>query len=75
MAVDAVKLGNKVDAIILMSGDGDFVPLIEYLHETHGLQVEVVAFGRSSSQKLKEAADDFIDLGSNQKKFLIPIKQ
>lgn len=74
IAMDAVKLGNKVDAVILMSGDGDFVPLIEFLHEMHGLQVEVVAFGRSSSQKLKEAADDFIDLGLNQKKFLIPIK-
>lgn len=74
IAMDAVKLGNKVDAVILMSGDGDFVPLIQYLHEMHGLQVEVVAFGRSSSQKLKDEADDFTDLGSNQKKFLIPIK-
>lgn len=74
IAMDAVKLGNRVDAIILMSGDGDFIPLIEYLHEVHGLQVEVVAFGRSSSQKLKEVADDFVDLGADFKKFLMAIR-
>ena len=74
MAMDAVKLGNRVDALVLMSGDGDFIPLIEYLHEVHGLQVEVVAFGRSASQKLKEVADDFLDLGSDFKKYLMAIR-
>lgn len=75
IAMDAVKLGNRVDAIVLISGDGDFIPLIEYLHEVYGTQVEVAAFDRSTSQKLKETADDFIDLGSNPKKFLIKIKK
>lgn len=74
IAMDAVKLGHKVDALVLMSGDGDFVPLIEHLHEVYGIQVEVAAFGRSSSQRLKEAADDFLDLGSDPKKFLMRIK-
>ena len=74
IAMDAVKLGNRVDALVVMSGDGDFIPLIEFLHEVHGLQVEVVAFGRSASQKLKETADDFIDLGSDFKKFLMTIR-
>lgn len=74
MAMDAVKLGSRVDALILMSGDGDFIPLIDYLHEVRGLQVEVVAFSRSSSQKLKEVVDDFIDLGADPKKYLMRIK-
>lgn len=74
MAMDAIKLGNKVDAIILMSGDGDFVPLINNLREVEGLQIEVVAFARSASQKLKEATDDFIDLGSDPKKYLMGIR-
>ncbi len=74
IAMDAVKLGHRVDALVVMSGDGDFIPLIEFLHEVHGLQVEVVAFGRSASQKLKETADDFIDLGSDFKKFLMTIR-
>ena len=67
MAMDAVKLGNRIDAIVLMSGDGDFIPLIDYLHEVNGIQVEVAAFGRSSSQRLKEVADDFTDFGSDSK--------
>lgn len=74
IAVDAIKLSNRIDALILMSGDGDFIPLIENLHEAHGTQVEVVAFGRSSSQKLKEVADDFIDLGLDPKKYLMRIR-
>lgn len=74
IAMDAVKLGNRVDAVILMSGDGDFIPLIEYLHQVHGLQVEVMAFGRSSSQKLKETADDFTDIGQDFKKYLMTIR-
>lgn len=74
MAMDAIKLGNKVDALILMSGDGDFVPLINNLREVEGLQIEVVAFARSASQKLREAADDFIDLGQDPKKYLMRIR-
>lgn len=73
IAMDAVKLSNRIDALVLMSGDGDFIPLINYLHEVHGVQVEVVSFGRSSSQKLKEAADDFTDIGADRK-FLMRIR-
>ena len=75
MAMDAVKLGKRIDALVLMSGDGDFIPLIDYLHEVYGIQVEVAAFGRSSSQKLKEVADDFTDLGSKEGNFLMRITE
>lgn len=71
LAVDAIKLAPKVDAIIIASGDGDFVPLVEYLKIHNGNQVEVIAFGRSTSAKLKEAADDFIDLCENPRKYLL----
>lgn len=74
IAMDAIKLAPKVDAVILMSGDGDFIPLINNLHEVGGVQVEVAAFGRSSSQKLKEVIDDFTDLGSDPKKYLMRIR-
>ncbi len=36
IAMDAVKMGPKLDTVILMSGDGDFIPLVEYLQNTHG---------------------------------------
>lgn len=71
MAMDAVKLAPKLDTIILVTGDGDFVSLVEYLQNTHGTQVEAVSFGKSSSSKLIEACDDFLDLDENPKKYLI----
>src|SRR6185369_7842494 len=41
IAIDAVKLAPKLDTIILVTGDGDFVPLIEFLDINKGCQVEV----------------------------------
>jgi uncharacterized LabA/DUF88 family protein len=70
LAIDAIKLAHKVDAIVIASGDGDFVPLVEYI-KSQGCQVEIVSFGRSSSQKLRESVDDFIDMDTNPKDFLI----
>lgn len=72
LAVDAIELGSKLDAIVLVTGDGDFVPLVQYLKIKDGCQVEIISFGRSASGQLKEVADDFIDLGQNTKKYLIP---
>ncbi len=70
MAVDAMRLSDLLDAIVLVTGDGDFVPLIEYLKFNRGIQVEVMAFQKSASSRLKEAADNFQDLG-DQRKFLL----
>jgi len=69
IAVDAIKISPSLDVVLLLSGDGDFVPLVEYL-KNHGKQVEVVAFSKSTSLKLKEAADDFFDLGKSKKYLL-----
>ncbi|OGY64016.1 MAG: hypothetical protein A3B92_04175 [Candidatus Harrisonbacteria bacterium RIFCSPHIGHO2_02_FULL_42_16] len=62
MAVDAIRMSDLLDVIILVTGDGDFVPLVEYLKWGRGRTVEVAAFGRSASGKIREAADEFIDL-------------
>ena len=71
IAVDAIKMAPKVDAIVLIAGDGDFIPLVEYLQSTFGTQVEVVSFGKSASMKLKDKADDFLDLSNNYRKYLM----
>lgn len=71
LAVDAITASPKLDTIILVTGDGDFVPLVEYLQTHGGCQVEVVSFGRSTSGKLKEAADDFLDLDEEPRRYLI----
>ncbi|PIR83019.1 hypothetical protein COU19_02530 [Candidatus Kaiserbacteria bacterium CG10_big_fil_rev_8_21_14_0_10_56_12] len=70
IAVDAIKLAPKLDTVVLVTGDGDFVPLIQYL-DLHGIQVEVISFGKSSSGKLKEATQAFTDMGEDPKRYTI----
>ena len=74
LAVDAIRFSTSLDAIVLVSGDGDYIPLVEYLR-SQGKQVEVIAFGGTTSGKLIEAADDFIDLSQDKAKFLISDKR
>jgi uncharacterized LabA/DUF88 family protein len=71
LAVDAIKLADKLDVITIVSGDGDYVPLVEYLKINKGCKVEVIAFGESTSAKLIEIADEFTDLSADKKRFLI----
>jgi len=59
ITVDAVKLAEHLDVVVLITGDGDYIPLVEYLQNTKGCRVEVIAFSESASAKLIEAADDF----------------
>ncbi len=70
IVIDAIRIAPSTDALVLVSGDGDFLSLVEYL-KNQGKRVEVMAFGKSASGKLKEEADEFIDLCENPKKFLI----
>ncbi|MDZ4295901.1 MAG: NYN domain-containing protein [Patescibacteria group bacterium] len=72
LAIDAVRLAPSLDVVVIASGDGDFAPLVEYL-KNQGKQVEIVAFGKSSSARLKEVAEDFIDLGEDPEHFLMKI--
>lgn len=71
IAVDAIKLSKSLDVIVLVSGDGDYVPLVEYIQSTTGCRVEGMAFAESTSGKLIESLDEFINLSDNKKKFLI----
>lgn len=71
IAVDIIKMAPQFDAIVLVAGDGDFLPLVKYIQNTSGVQVEVVSFGKSASQRLIDEADDFIDLSGNPKKYLM----
>ena len=67
ISVDAIKLAEKLDVIILVTGDGDYLPLISYLQNNKGCLVEVMAFRQTASSKLVEEADDFINLSDNRK--------
>ncbi len=70
ITVDAIRIAPSVDTIVLASGDGDFLQLVEYL-KNQGKRVEIIAFGKSASSKLKEEADEFIDLGKSPTRYLL----
>jgi uncharacterized LabA/DUF88 family protein len=71
IAMDLIELAPKLDTVILVSGDGDFVPLVRHLKHALGCFVEVMAFGKSSSQKLIDEADLYLDLDTDPKKYLM----
>ncbi len=75
ITVDAITLAQRLDVVVLISGDGDYIPLVEYLRRNTGSKVEVIAFGKSCSKKLIEEADEFTDLDKDQAKFLIKTRR
>jgi len=74
IVIDAIRTAAGVDVVVLCSGDGDFIPLVEYL-KNQGKRVEVIAFERTTSSALREAADEFIDIGQEPRKYLMKIKE
>ena len=70
IAMDALRLAQKSDTIVLVSGDGDFRDLVLYL-KSMGCRVEIIAFGKSTNAKLIEEADNFVDMDKHLDKFLI----
>lgn len=61
LAIDAISMSKQLDVVVIVSGDGDYEPLVNYL-KYGGLVVESVGFRRSTSSKLVEAVNNFIDL-------------
>lgn len=70
IAMDTIRLSSKLDVVVLVTGDGDFVQLAEYL-KNHGQYVEVMTFSESASSQLIEHADKFTDLSENKRKYLL----
>lgn len=70
MAVDAMAISSHVDVVILVTGDGDFIPLVHYI-QSHGALCEVVAFAESTNAQLREVASSFLDLSEDPEPFLI----
>jgi len=70
IVLDAVTLAEKVDTLVLASGDGDFARLCTHLrHE--GVRVEVFCFESSTAEELIEAADAFHDMAEREEEFLL----
>jgi uncharacterized protein (TIGR00288 family) len=69
IAMDVMRLAPKLDTVVLVSGDGDFSDLLEHA-KSLGCRTEVLAFGKTTSHKLIEVADLFIDLDKNKEYLL-----
>lgn len=74
LAIDAISLSKQLDVVIIISGDGDFEPLINYLKYS-GLIVEVAGFRRSTSARLIEVANNFTDLDETKDKVIFQFKK
>ncbi len=63
ICMDIVRIvdARAVDCIVLCSGDGDFMPVIQYCYD-HGVRVEIAAFAESTHDELKVFCDKFINL-------------
>jgi uncharacterized LabA/DUF88 family protein len=70
LCMDVVRMLPKMDAMILVSGDGDYTDLLEYAR-SQGVKSEVIAFGKTMSSKLLDAADYITDMDKDSSKFLI----
>ncbi|HEX5429753.1 MAG TPA: NYN domain-containing protein [Patescibacteria group bacterium] len=73
IVMDIIKLLPKLDVVVLASGDGDYIPLLEYL-QNMGVRVELVSFGKSTSSKMREIVDSYLDLDTDTRKYLMPIR-
>ena len=71
LAMDTIELAPKLDTIVIVSGDGDYVPLIHHLRHALGCRIEAIAFGKSSAALLREECDSFIDLDLDKRRYLI----
>lgn len=74
IAMDIIEHAHKLDTIVLVSGDGDFVPLVHHA-QAAGCRVEVMAFGKSASSKIKEAADQFTDFDKSSRRYILTSKE
>ncbi|MFC1517628.1 NYN domain-containing protein [Candidatus Margulisiibacteriota bacterium] len=64
IAVDAISLADRLDVIVIVSGDGDYVDLVNML-KGKGVRVEVASFPKSTAEELIKAANSYIPIEKN----------
>ena len=74
LTITASQLSSKVDTIIIMSGDSDFIELVRHL-KTEGVRVEIASIPSTTSKVLRDEADYYHEITSNDVFTLTPKKQ
>jgi len=70
LCMDVIRMLPKIDALVLVSGDGDYTELLRYA-KGRGVRAEVIAFGKTASKHLVEETEEMTDMGENPSKYLI----
>jgi uncharacterized LabA/DUF88 family protein len=70
LCMDVVRMMGEIDTMVLVSGDGDYTELLEYAR-SQGVRTEIIAFGKTCSNKLFAEADFVMDMDKSPEKFLI----
>ncbi|MCK5667625.1 MAG: NYN domain-containing protein, partial [Gammaproteobacteria bacterium] len=73
LSINAIQLANKVDTIIIMSGDSDYIELVRHL-KSEGVRVEIAAVLKTTSQLLKDEADYYHEITKEDWFTLMPKK-
>lgn len=73
LTIKATQLASKVDTIIILSGDSDYVDLVLHL-KAEGVRVEIAAVAKTTSRHLIEAADYFHEI-TKEDWFTLPAKK
>lgn len=71
ITIDIVRMLDMLDVVVLVSGDGDYVPLANHV-KSRGRIMHVASFRESTSTALVSAVDIYTNLSDDQKTFLIP---
>lgn len=71
ITIDIIRMLDMLDVVVLVSGDGDYVPVGEYV-KGHGRIFHVASFRESTSTRLVECADVYTNLSDDIATFLLP---
>lgn len=63
LALDALAMSERLDVVAIVSGDGDFVDLVNFL-KARGVRVEVYSFAYSTAEELRGAATEYFQMGT-----------
>jgi uncharacterized LabA/DUF88 family protein len=63
LALDALAMSDRLDVVAIVSGDGDFVDLVNFL-KARGVRVEVYSFPYSTAEELRYAATEYFQMGT-----------
>ncbi len=61
IAIDAIALADKVDVMVILTGDSDFLALV-YALKSRGVKVEIMSFPETTGRELIEAADAYFEI-------------